>query len=66
MSAAHWAWQWSRRSRLARAALCFWFATDCSKSAKRVTGKPSVRRVLRRWSNGPGTVVHGPCRGDQV
>jgi len=30
------------------------------KSTKRVTGKPSVRRVSRRWSNGPWAVVRRP------
>ena len=25
-----------------------------------MTGEPSVKRVLRRWSNGSGAVVHGP------
>ena len=60
MSAAHGAWPWSRRSRLARAVSRFWFATACSKSMKRVTGKPSERLVSRPWSNGPMVTVRGP------
>ena len=59
MSAAHGAWPWSRRSRLARAVSRFWFATACSKSMKRVTGKPSGRRVSRPLNSGPRAVVRG-------
>ena len=33
---------------------------------KRVTGKPSGRRVSRRWSSGPWAVVRGPWGGEQA